>query len=190
MMKDQDRTRLATAKQPRDSGHMTLNVMQKDPPRAPCAASSSAPAGIRISHQATGTILNAIALAWGADYLAHMAQAGFDRWIEPGPLMIVVGPNAGGKSTVIDLFRALANARLWPGLQRETIRRRFLRLDIEGAEYNLSARFSKYTPEVPKQMFDWATIIAVAQRGPNGRSESVLASKYGDAGDWVFHCKA
>jgi energy-coupling factor transporter ATP-binding protein EcfA2 len=129
--------------------------------------------------------LNWAERAWGSDYLEHIAEAGFDRWIEPGRLMIVVGPNAGGKSTVIDLFRALANAQLWPGLQRENHPGAdFSGFDIEGAEYNLSARFSKYTPD-SRQMFDWTTIIAVAQRGDDGRSESVLASKYGDPGDWV-----
>jgi energy-coupling factor transporter ATP-binding protein EcfA2 len=129
--------------------------------------------------------LNWAERAWRSDYLEHMADAGFDRWIEPGRLMIVVGPNAGGKSTVIDLFRALANAQLWPGLQRENYPGAdFSGFDIEGAEYRLSARFSKYTPD-SEQMFDWATIIAVAQRGDDRRSESVLANKYGDAGDWV-----
>lgn len=122
---------------------------------------------------------------WGASYSAHMAQAGLDRWIEPGPLMIVVGPNAGGKSTVIDLFRALADARLWPSLQRENYPGDdFSGFDIEGPGFTLSARFSKYTPD-PQQMFDWSTVTAVAQRGSDGRCERVLASKYGEPGDWV-----
>jgi ABC-type branched-subunit amino acid transport system ATPase component len=56
--------------------------------------------------------LNWAARPWGADYFQHLAEAGLDRWIEPGPLLIVVGPNAGGKSTVIDLFQSLGDARL------------------------------------------------------------------------------
>lgn len=121
---------------------------------------------------------------WNEPYLAHMAEAGLDRWIEPGRLMIVVGPNAGGKSTVIDLFRALADARLWPSLQRENYPGEdFSGFDIEGA-FTLSMRFSKYTPDA-KQGFDWSTITAVAQRGPDDGAAQVLASKYGEAGDWT-----
>lgn len=91
---------------------------------------------------------------WNEPYLEHMAEAGLDRWIVPGRLMIVVGPNAGGKSTVIDLFRALADARLWPSLQRENYPGDdFSGFDIEGAAFALSVRFSKYTPDA-KQGFD------------------------------------
>jgi hypothetical protein len=121
---------------------------------------------------------------WNEPYLAHMVEAGLDRWIAPGRLMIVVGPNAGGKSTVIDLFRALADARLWPSLQRENYPGEdFSGFDIEGA-FTLSVRFSKYTPDA-KQGFDWSTITAAAQRGSDEGAAQVLASKYGEAGDWI-----
>jgi energy-coupling factor transporter ATP-binding protein EcfA2 len=114
-----------------------------------------------------------------------MRHAGLDGWIEPGRLMIVVGPNAGGKSTVIDLFRALADARLWPTLQRENYPGDdFSGFDIEGAGFALSVRFSRYTPEA-SQMFEWSTIQACVRRGSDVRTASVLANKYGVSGEWV-----
>lgn len=130
--------------------------------------------------------LNWAERGWNASYLDHMAQAGLDRWLEPGRLMIVVGPNAGGKSTVIDLFRALSDARLLPSLQRENYPGDdFSGFDIEGAEFNLSVRFSKYTPNAD-QMFDYSIVLAEACRGGGVCCEQVLAHKYEQAGNWVL----
>jgi hypothetical protein len=121
----------------------------------------------------------------GQAYEAHLAALGLDEWLEPGPIALVVGPNAGGKSTLIDLFRALSDPSLWPGLARENYPGDdFSGFDIAGAAFVLSVRFSKWTPEV-SETFDKLTILAVAE-GPGGaRKARVVAPKYELDGTWL-----
>jgi energy-coupling factor transporter ATP-binding protein EcfA2 len=129
--------------------------------------------------------LNWAARGWNVDYATHLRAEGLDRWIETAPTMIVVGPNAGGKSTIIDLFRALADAAVWPSLQRENYPGAdFSGFDLEGDDFSLSGRFSKYTPET-EQMFDWSTVFAFGRRDGLNVVESTLASKYAIEGDWL-----
>jgi ABC-type branched-subunit amino acid transport system ATPase component len=120
----------------------------------------------------------------GSDYARHMAAHGYDVWIEPGPLTIVVGPNGGGKSTVIDLFRALADASIWPGLARENYPGDdFSGFDVEGDEFVLVCRFSKYTPDA-EEVFDKLTVSVLAGRGEHREQLQCLAPKYPDPNDW------
>jgi hypothetical protein len=80
----------------------------------------------------------------GQSYEAHLAALGLDEWLEPGPLDIVVGPAAGRKSTLIDLFRSVGDPALWPGLARENYPGDdFSGFDIEGVNFTLAVRFSK-----------------------------------------------
>ncbi len=117
-------------------------------------------------------------------YEAHLAALGLDVWLEPGPMALIVGPNAGGKSTLIDLFRALGDPALWPGLARENYPGDdFSGFDVAGADFVLSVRFSKYTPEA-SDTFDKLTILAVAE-GPGGQRQArVVAPKYDLDGVW------
>jgi len=118
------------------------------------------------------------------DYATHMEAHGFDQWIEPGPLAIVVGPNGGGKSTIIDLFRALENASVWPSLARENYPGDdFSGFDVEGDEYVLAGRFSKYTPDA-EETFDKLTLLAVVGRQGDGEQLQCLAPKYPDSNSW------
>jgi len=128
--------------------------------------------------------LNWAERAWIGDYDEHMRESGLDHWIEPGPLMVVIGPNGGGKTTVIDLFRALADASIWPSLPRENYGGGdFSGFDVEGASFALSARFSKYTPEASDTFeFFTATVIVAAAAGPVGRQ--LLIPKYARDGEW------
>lgn len=121
----------------------------------------------------------------GADYLEHAASNGFDGWLEPGPLAIVVGPNGGGKTTIIDLFRALADATIWPGLARENYPGDdFSGFDIEGAFGTLSGRFSKFTPDA-QDTFEKLTLFAIASRGGAGAVVRALAPKYAGDDGWA-----
>lgn len=121
----------------------------------------------------------------GTDFLEHAASHGFDKWLEPGPLAIVVGPNGGGKSTIIDLFRALADATIWPGLARENYPGDdFSGFDVEGTFGLLSGRFSKYTPDA-QDTFEKLTLFANASGGTAGLPVQALAPKYGGDNGWA-----
>ena len=119
------------------------------------------------------------------DYGEHMRRTGLDRWLEPGPFAIVVGPNAGGKSTVVDLVRGLGDPSLWPSLARENYPNEdFSGFDVEGTDFALGVRFSRYTQDVA-DTHDELTILAAA-RGPGGEAKvTVQAPKQGRDGGWA-----
>jgi ABC-type branched-subunit amino acid transport system ATPase component len=125
--------------------------------------------------------LNWVERPLGRDYAAHLAAHGFDRWIAPGPLMIVVGPNGGGKSTTIDLFRSLGDAALLAGLHRENYGGEdFAGFDIEGHGFALSARFSKHTPEAA-ETFEASTLFLVGRTPDGDHQLSRVVPKFGGA---------
>lgn len=118
------------------------------------------------------------------DYCEHLTAHGFDQWIEPGPLAIVVGPNGGGKSTIIDLFRALADARLWPRLSRENYGGEdFSGFDFVGNHFRLTARFSRYT-KTADQMFEQLTLVATAERYKFVQHLRMQAPKFNEVPGW------
>lgn len=71
-----------------------------------------------------------------------MHATGFDRWYTLSPLNIIIGPNGGGKSTVIDLLRSLSSSNLWGSLPRENYPgKNFSGFDIEGDSFKIKTRF-------------------------------------------------
>lgn len=128
-------------------------------------------------------------LSWaernGVGYLEHLEEQGLGRWIEPGALAIVVGPNGGGKGTIIDLLRAVADASIWPSLARENYPGDdFSGFDIEGSGYLLSCRFLKHTPSAD-EMFESLTLVAAAGHGDNREHLECLAPKHPDSHEWA-----
>lgn len=121
---------------------------------------------------------------WRLDYSTRMAEAGLDRWIEPGPLLIVIGPNGGGKTTVIDLLRSLADASVCPSLQRENYGGDdFSSFDVEGQSFEMSTRFSRFTPNLP-DTFDFFTAFAVVTRQGLQSGFKPVVPKYASDGEW------
>ena len=88
-----------------------------------------------------------------SQYLHHLNESGFDGWLDVGPPHHTRRPQRWWKSTVIDLLRALRDAKVWPSLPRENYPGAdFSGFDAEGPGWKLSTRFSKYTPDA-KDMF-------------------------------------
>jgi energy-coupling factor transporter ATP-binding protein EcfA2 len=103
---------------------------------------------------------------WQVDFGEHLRGTGLDRWLTLGSLTIVVGPNGGGKSTVIDLLRALGDPDCWPGLPRENYPGGdFSGFDVEGSDWSFGVRFSKYTTALADG-FERNTAILVSNKGP------------------------
>lgn len=118
------------------------------------------------------------------DYDAHLAANGFDRWLPLTPLTIIVGPNGGGKTTLIDLFRALGDASLWPRLSRENYGGGdFSGFDVSGGCFRLRARFSRHTKNAD-DMFDYLTLAAVAENARGAGHARVEAPKFGEKPGW------
>ncbi|MGR9319798.1 ATP-dependent nuclease (plasmid) [Rhizobium leguminosarum] len=72
----------------------------------------------------------------------HADNVGCAPWLFPGRINIIIGPNGGGKTTVLDLIRALRCPKLWPSLPRDNapgdVFSGFL---FEGGDWALRAEF-------------------------------------------------
>lgn len=72
----------------------------------------------------------------------HADNVGCAPWLFPRRINIVIGPNGGGKTTVLDLIRALRCAKLWPSLPRENAPGdAFSGFRFEGGDWALQAEF-------------------------------------------------
>lgn len=84
---------------------------------------------------------------------------------------------------MIDLLRALRDAKVWPSLPRENYPGAdFSGFDAEGPDWKLFTRFAKYTPDA-KDMFCLLSAHVIGGREALS-SEHVLMPKYYDLGEW------
>lgn len=125
----------------------------------------------------------------GKEYAQHLEDTGHNQWFELGDLLIVVGPNAGGKSTVIDLFRGLVTAQLWPTLARENYPGMdYSGFDFEAERFRLSVEFSKSQPDM--SILEEIFVRATASNSSGTRTEKVFVRKFGDPGDGISKLQA
>jgi energy-coupling factor transporter ATP-binding protein EcfA2 len=124
-----------------------------------------------------------------ANYDKQLKDTKLDCWIEPGPLMIIIGPNAGGKSTVIDLLRAIADASLWPTLARENYPGLdFSGFDMECSGVMLTGRFLKNVPD--QDIFEKVTIVAVVKNTSVCKQCTCQAPKFPGPKSWDTELQA
>ncbi|TBY66243.1 ATP-binding protein [Rhizobium leguminosarum bv. viciae] len=72
----------------------------------------------------------------------HADKTDCALWQSAAPINIIIGPNGGGKTTVLDLVRALDDPDLWPSLPRENPRGKYFSgFQIEGDNWKLWAEF-------------------------------------------------
>ena len=129
--------------------------------------------------------LNWIERSWNTDYNTHLHKTTFDQWIKLSPLTIIIGPNGGGKSTIIDLLRSVSNAKIWPTLPRENYpSHNFSGFNIVGAWFEIKAFFSKATPEDTEKCLDFTNVLLSVNGKCKIYVKNLLLPKFSDSGQW------
>lgn len=112
----------------------------------------------------------------------HLQKVDLDQWIDLAPLTILIGPNGGGKSTMIDLLRALSNPEFWPTLPRENYPGQdFSGFEIEGINFVISASFTR-----TDRLFDFNNLVlTIHQKSSTGIKLKLDLPKYStQPGPW------
>ncbi len=104
----------------------------------------------------------------------HIETSKCAPWIDLGKINIVIGPNGGGKTTVLDLIRALGQPEIWPSLPRENqTGRMFSGFEFEGDDYAFRAEFRPSASQRDDAMFHERLLCIY----PNTRDEDTTSIK-------------
>lgn len=72
----------------------------------------------------------------------HLEGVNSAPWLHAAQVNIVIGPNGGGKTTTLDVVRAISDHRVWPSLPRENPRGQYFSgFEFEGGDWSLKVKF-------------------------------------------------
>jgi energy-coupling factor transporter ATP-binding protein EcfA2 len=127
---------------------------------------------------------------WNEKFEDHLQRTGLDKWLTLGHLTVVIGPNGGGKTTVVDLLRALSEPNCWPGLPRENYPGDdFSGFDVEGTDWMLGVRFSKYTKDL-EDTYECNSTFIVGKGPESTVCVQLEIPKYRIEGPWCHEIRA
>lgn len=83
-------------------------------------------------------------LDWKLTQADHLEDTTCAPWLDAAAINIVIGPNGGGKTTTLDVIRAISDPTIWPSLPRENPEgKHFSGFHIEGNDWQFRAEFDE-----------------------------------------------